>query len=307
MELSYKGNLSLPAGQADDFLQQMAITGQLAIEKIKYNQFTIDSLHANLKKIKNDLVFNPLTLSFYNGKSVGDLSYHINSQILEFNQTATALDSKALFSKLLGYDIVSGTMDYSIHGKLPLADAGLNKMTANGQITLKNGSLIGVDLNQLVKETSDKLALLLQGPKITLDTALNLLQFSPGVFSQGTTPFKLATLQFHLNHADFTTDSLLIQTDKLDIQGSGLLNLETFAINSRLQATVAPGHENSLAYQVQQLLGGHYPVTITGNLQHPIVLPDIKIINQLITNLLIKNTLDKPVKEIEKQIKSLFH
>src|SRR5262249_14785800 len=97
---------------------------------------------------------------------------------------------------------------------------------------------------------------------------------------------------------------LVLQTERLQLKGNGELDLKNKDINNHLFVTVSL--TNPKVDKIQQLLGGSFPILVQGNLLTPIILPDLKVINPILTQYWLKETLKNPVKEIHKQIKSLL-
>ncbi len=304
--LDFKGQLHTVNGQKNRLSDQFNAHGQLLLNDILFNQFKINTMNASLDKTGTALKLNPLTFSLYGGESIGDLLYQFDNNLLTINQTATHLHSEPLFNAFLAREIVSGSMDYSLHASAPLNEKMVDTLSAQGRLTLKDGAISGMDLNQVIEDTTEKLAAFINADRINFKETLRLAEFDAKRYSQGKTPFKLASLQYHLAEGVFFADSLLLQSDRLQLQGAGRFNIKTQDINGHLQATVFTMDEHSNVFKVQQLLGGNFPITVSGNIKRPWVLPDLKIINNILGRYLIKKALDKPVKDIEKQIKSLF-
>ncbi|QBR83908.1 AsmA family protein [Legionella israelensis] len=307
--INFKGRLNLGPDiiqPSDEAIKEMTVNGQLLLQDIFFNQLKIDKLNANLKKEKNELILNPLTLSLYHGEAIGDLRYQLNNHQLTVNQTATNLSGKNLISSMIDKDLISGSLDYSFHMNIPLSGS-MDKWSGKGNLTVKDGELKGIDLNQLTNQLIEKIDALIETKKFNLGNSLELLQPGDYSISQGNTPFQLARIQFHIAGDNLVTDSLIIQSERLHVRGSGSFNLQQREINSNLQATIIDNNENSKVYKVQNFLGGAFPIHITGKLEELVVLPDVKNIQRSLSHNLIKNALDKPVKEIEKKLKSFFH
>ncbi|MCH9717182.1 MAG: AsmA family protein, partial [Gammaproteobacteria bacterium] len=114
--LSYKGLLTLPIlNTANTQLENLEIDGQTTFENIQINDYEITRANAHTFFSKGKLELNPLTLSLYNGESVGRLNYLINTHDLNFNQTGTGLSAEPVFQHVL--DIrpshLTGTLDFS--------------------------------------------------------------------------------------------------------------------------------------------------------------------------------------------------
>ncbi|CEK11076.1 AsmA family protein [Legionella hackeliae] len=285
-------------------LQNTPLAGQLTIQDLTVNQLKISKIRATVKTKTGILLLNPLTLNLYNGESVGDLSYEITSKKLTLNQTATNLNGNKLIYDLVKKKLFKGSVDFSIHTQANMDGNWQDNTFGQGNLTIKDGVVESVNLNKVIDGTSDKINNLLSGKKDKANDVLQLSQFDDPAFFKGHTNFKLLTIQYTLQNAKLLSDSLVLQTDRLQLKGDGQLDLKDNNIDSRLQAKVSLTDPE--VDKIQQLLGGSFPLLVKGTLTTPSVLPDLKIINPILTRFWLKETLAKPVKVIHKQIKTLL-
>lgn len=297
-QLNFKGrvNLSLflQSNPAQSGLNSF-IDGQLSLDRVLINQFAIKKIGATIKT-KNDLiVLNPLTISLYNGESIGDLNYAVASKILTINQTGTNLDGKSVITALLGRELVSGSLDYSLHATIPLAKNDIKSSIGKGNITIKNGQLYQVNMEELLDGLRDKLLQYLDKSQLNLKKIAQLADDKLNKNKQGITPFQLISLHYQLHNGQLSSDTMLLQTDKMQIAGAGTLDLITQQIQFILHASVTNNDDNTLM-TVQRLLGGYFPLLVKGTLVSPEISPDVKAIAPVLRQLLLKKTLDKPIK-----------
>ncbi len=308
--INFKGRLNLAPtllSELQNGLVHSSIEGQLNIQDILLNQFAVSKLNSTIKPYKNGITFNPLTLSLYSGESIGDMDYSFVSHQISVNQTATNLNGKLFMTALLGRETVSGNMDYSIHATLPLNETGLEKVNGKGTLTLKDGEIYNINLNQLISHLKEKLDSFSSTKSDPLKKSLQLLDWDPNTTIKGNTPFQLANIQYQIQNNQFVTDSLLLQTDKLQVSGEGTIHLSSHELKAKLKATLNNNSTDSSLQKIQKALGGFFPLDVSGTLEHPIVLPDLKMINPLLSQLLIKTTLEKPIKVLEGKLKELIH
>jgi len=305
--IHYKGNLSFayPLSKQNTY-DNLTSKGHLSLNNININTVKIDSLNANLAKNHNILRLSPLTVSLYEGHSIGDLEFDLRKRLLSINQTATKLNANNLMKDLAGTPVFSGVMDYSIHTHIPTDNYGIENWTGKGTITVKDGALTGIDINQLIQEISDQIDHLVATKKFSLKNSLSLGELNLKQINEGSTQFKLASMRYQLINGSLITAPLVLQTEKLHIDGKGSLNLKTHKFNSSLGATIMGTNEISNIFKVQQILGGSFPLTISGTLEKPMIYPDLSKINIALTRLLLHDTLNKPVKDLKKQIKSIL-
>lgn len=308
-DINFKGRLSLSSNWLHDFpgaFSKSALEGQLVIQNLLFKQFAVKKVSTIIRTSQENLLFNPLTLSLYNGESVGDMTYNLVDKKLSFNQTATDLDSVQLTTAIAGRPIVSGDLDYSIHGSMPLQSFSKELLSGKGSISIDNGEIYTIDLDKLIIALKDKIYNLIHGQENALKKSIGLAELNINNSLPGKTPFKLLSIQYLLNNGVITSDSLLLQTDNLQVKGTGELTLATHAINGDLQATVISDGDMSMS-TAQKLLGGHFPLKITGTLEQLVVLPDINIVNRLLSYILIQDNLKKPIKNVKSKLKELLH
>lgn len=307
--INFKGRLSLAPtiiNELQSDISKSSAEGQLSIQNIVLNQFVIKNINATVKTNKSGIIFNPLTLSLYNGESIGDMNYVISSKQLSLNQTATNLDGKQLLTALSGHEIISGNLDYSIHAVLPLQKSIIENLNSNGLITLKDGQIYNINLNQLISNMKNKLNDLIQGTSLQ-KKSIQSDDESTNTANMGSTAFKLANIQYQMHNGVMSSDSLLLQTDTLQVNGQGTVNWLTQEIKAQLKAILNDNNTDSSMQKIQQILGGSFPLVVSGTLARPMILPDFKIINPRLSALLIKTTLKKPINKIKEQLKELIH
>lgn len=305
--VQFKGNTRL----SDDFLRNpfvnfhnLAIDGQLVILDLCYKQLRFTKISANSFLKKRVLSFNPLTVKFYNGESIGDLLYYSDNHKLLINQSGSGLDSTKLAYDLFGKKLISGSLDFSLHSESNLQQEDwLINSQANGVVTIKNGALESINLPKIIDNVSQKVNTKLDNKNNDLKDLLQNGQFNNPDYFKGSTPFKLLTMQQHLQQGKLIADTMVLQTNDLLVKGQGQLNLSDYALSGTLAASVINGHGNVAL--IQQLLGGSFPLLIQGYANTPVVLPNLKIINPLLTHVWLKSTLEKPIKLLQ-QVKAVL-
>jgi uncharacterized protein involved in outer membrane biogenesis len=300
--LYFAGKLVLPQYPLDQLVQalpEMSIEGQLQLSNVLFNQLKIPQINSTIKTTKDQIRFNPLTMTLYNGESIGTMSYYPAQKLLSLNQTATNLDGEAFLSALLGYKVLSGTLDYSVHAELPINTNKLNLYNALGTVTLKDGILYNLDMNQLLNQMKIKATHI-------LDSAATKSKSNPdwdsGSYHQGNTAFQLAHFKYQLQKDQLSSDSLLVQTKQFQIEGKGQVNLQNHELYSKLTIMLFD-EADSFLLKIQKILGGSFPLAVSGTVEHPNITPDFQTANPLIGQLILKTKLEKPLQ----LIKDLVH
>jgi uncharacterized protein involved in outer membrane biogenesis len=308
--LNFKGRLSFSPSILEDIkngISQSSIEGQLFLSNITLNQFVISKVNATLKSHKGSLISNPFTLSLYKGESIGDIELNLISKELLINQTATNLDGKKFMTALLGNKSISGRLDYSIHAVIPLKDLNLEHIESKGTLTLKDGEVFNLNIEQLITTLKTKLNALASLAPSDPKKSIESLNWDQSKVPQGNTPFKLANFKYTLAHGIMESNSFLLQTDRLNVNGQGNLDLLKKTLNSKLKASFLDSYDDKTLQQFQKVLGGSFPITVTGSIEHPTVAPDFSLINPFLSALIIKNTITTPIKIIGEPLKELLN
>ncbi|MCH9764043.1 MAG: AsmA family protein [Gammaproteobacteria bacterium] len=307
--LSYKGLLTLPIlNTANTQLENLEIDGQTTFENIQINDYEITRANAHTFFSKGKLELNPLTLSLYNGESVGRLNYLINTHDLNFNQTGTGLSAEPVFQHVL--DIrpshLTGTLDFSIHTAAKINTPDWHKkMITNGNLTLHNGTLSYLNLPAITEETTKSILNLANENFTHIQQGLEQLKpWSLGQYS-GSTAFHLLNLQYQAKGDSHLNYNLLLETAKLNLKGEGTLNLETSAIRAHLIAYLITKDKSIQA--IQQLLGHGFPLKVTGTLSTPLIHADSHQLTDILSSQALPKALIKPLNKLKKHIKILNH
>lgn len=307
-QINFKGSTSLALSLFSNplmTLQNTPLDGQLSLQNTRIKHFKIAKISARTKTKPGVLLLNPLTFNLYSGESVGDLHYEFASKKLILNQTATNLESSKLIKDLFDKILFKGSLDFSIHAQANLQHPNwLDHLTGNGSLTIKDGVVEAINLDKVIEETNNKIANLLATNKADMQHVLELGQFNNPEFFKGGTRFNLLAFQYLLQNSKLESNSLVLQTDKLQLKGEGNLNLKDENLDTRLFAKVIS--QNSQIEKIQQLLGGNFPILVKGTLSEPTVSPDLQKINPLLSKAWLANTLTKPVKTIEETIKTII-
>ena len=304
--INFKGRLSLSPtllNQLQTGISQSSAEGHLLLQNVLFNQFAIKKINATIKTNKTGIQFNPFTLSLYNGESVGNMNYSVATRQFSLNQTATNLNGKQLMKVLLGNDMIGGNLDYSIHANIPIEKLSIESITGKGTITIKDGEIYKLNLDQLINNLKEKLNSLIKVNLPNLNISTLFTDWDKNKYTEGNTAFKLANIQYQFQNGILNSDSILLQTDRLHVKGKGNINLSSHIMNSTLQVSLNSNNTEPTLQILQHILGGYFPIEVTGTLEQPEVQPDFKIISPFISQLLMKTKLDNPLKQIQNLLK----
>ncbi len=281
------------------------IKGHLLMENFLYNQIKISKINAHVLTKKDMLILNPLNLSLYSGKSTGDLSYQFPTKKLFLNQKATGLNSEPLFRHLFGKKLVKGRLDMTIHGSTALSgNHWKNNLMGTGSLTIKEGILYFVDLQSLADDATKKMHSLPTQDESDLKLALSKPLINPKVNLPGTTSFQLLNIKARLNDNKLISDALLFQTTTMELKGNAQLDLNNDDLQGSLSAKLLMA--DNIVGNIQQLLGGSFPLKLSGTVAKPEILPNDHQINPIMTRYILKSAIKQPVKQIKHQLYNLI-
>lgn len=291
---NFKGRVALSNFSYPDILMLLkntALKGQLVVENLDCAPFKINKITTNIKTKLGILLFNPLTINLYNGESVGDLSYDFATRKFLFNQTATNLDGNKLVYDLIKNNSFKGGVDLSVHTQGDLRQKDWkDKMTVKGNLTIKEGAMQLINLDEVVLEMANKMSAMLNK---TSQTNPQLSQLTGLSSYKGDIRFRLLTLQYSLQNAKLRSDSYVLQTNNIQLKGEGEFNFAQKKLDSRLLATI--NLDNPKLIKVQETLGGSFPLLIKGTLEEPTILPNLKVIGPMLTRMWLRETLLSPI------------
>lgn len=310
-DLNYKGLIRLaPHSEetSNTLMNNLELDGQLTLLNGIFKQYKFTQANAHLVFNHKKIQLNPLTISLYNGESIGQLSYQLDSKQFEFNQTGTTLNAEPVFQSLLGEapPHITGALDFSIHASADLNQPSwFKKSKLNGSLTLRDGILTYVSLKTITQEATQTIrGLATQNLKVIQETLEHLKPWNMADYA-GNTPFELINVQYKINKGGFLLYSLLLETKKLHLKGQGNLNIETNDVDANLTANISTYDPTLIA--MQQLLMQGFPLKISGKIDDLAIHIDRSAIRNLLSNGLLPNQLTKPIKLIGHHLKQFKH
>jgi uncharacterized protein involved in outer membrane biogenesis len=308
-EISYKGLIRLAPNNektANTMINNLELDGQVVLQNIVLKHYEFTRANTHLVFNHNQLNLNPLTISLYNGESIGQLRYQLDTKQLEFNQTGTSLNAEPIFQHLLGDKPphFKGTLDFSVHALAQLTEPSwLKKSKLNGSFTLKDGTLSYVDLKAITHEATQTIRnLITQNFNVIQDTLAHLKPWNMNDYL-GNTAFELINLQFKTNNEHLLLYNLLLETKKMHLKGQGDYNFDTNNINAHLTAKISTYDPAMLA--IQQVLVQGFPLTVSGTFDDLAIHVDRTAMGEVLTKGLLSDPLTTPIKLLHHHIKKL--
>src|SRR5271165_5897240 len=270
-----------PASAAQPSLLQSATgTGSIAVGSILYQQTELTNVHANVQLDHGVIHLNPLTSQVYGGQENGNITIDTrpNPTAYAVNAKLTGVDANKLLSSLSTVkDTLYGTLAASPNVTFAMPPSGDIVPTLNGTLglNLTNGKLTKIDmLNELSK----------------------IGKFGGGG-AKGYTAISQMTGTFNVRNGVAQTSDLKAALDVGTLAGTGTINLVNQDLNMHVTAVLNKGFSQSVGGSG---VGGYLntalankngelvlPVIITGNMNHPIVAPDLEQIAKMKLNNLL--------------------
>lgn len=291
--LSFKGNSHVSSYLLSNPLKAMqenALNGQLIVQNLHAKALTIPKVTANVMTNDGAIRLDPLNITLYGGESIGDLAYHFTSKKLSLNQTATGLNAETVSKELLHTKVISGDLDFSLHTLLSFhEDDWINSLQGNGNVTVKNGTLNAINLDKLLGDITHSVTEFRQNKSLSQIT-LPVEDFRSEDYLRGNSAFQLLSVQYDLAGLTLTSNPILLQTDTLHVSGKGQFNLKNCTIETMSANVVTT---DAALNKIQTLIGGGFPIKLSGDMAHPKILPDIEKITLSISRSVLKRTIEK--------------
>src|SRR3990167_9010397 len=309
-EIYFKGETNLPDNMFTDkalSLNDLKFYGLLEANSIKFKQFNVDKLVAKVNANGGDVLFKPMAMNLYEGNAAGYL--HIDTATGKFylNQNAVNLNSKLFFAKYFPKLNIVGPLDFALQAQFNLAEANIpQSLTGNGSLLLKNGSINDFNLHVVLELIRKKIDQLLKIIKDSSNAELGAdnITINPNAY-KGQSKFSLFGLRFAIQHQDVVVNSFIFNAEELQLTGMGRYNLASDEIYANLQAKFDTGDQD--VNDISRMLGGAFPVKVTGSVKDPDISPDLEKITPYLQQLVVKKVIQAPTDAVQQQIFQFFH
>src|SRR5271166_4608833 len=266
-----------PTVSQPSLLQSATGSGTIAVGSILYQQTELTNVHANVQLDHGVIHLNQLTSQVYGGQENGNITIDTrpNPTAYAVNAKLTGVDANKLLSSLSTVkDTLYGTLAASPNVTFATPPSGDVTPTLNGTLglNLTNGKLTKVDLvNELGK----------------------IGKFNGGG-AKGYTAISQMTGTFNVHNGVAQTSDLKAALDVGNLSGTGTINLVNQDLNMHVTAVLNKSFSQSVGGSG---VGGYLntalankngelvlPVIITGNMNHPVVAPDVEQIAKMKLN-----------------------
>ncbi len=262
-----------PAAQPS-FLAIATGTGTVSVGTIIYEQMQLTNVHSNVTLNHGNIQFNPLTAQLDGGQLSGIIGVDTRPAATFFavNAKLAGVDANRLLSSISSVkDTVYGTLgsNMSVGFSTPQSGDVVQTVTGTVALNLANGKITKIDLvNELSK----------------------IGKFGGGS-AKGYTAVSQMSGTFNIHNGVAQTNDLKAALDVGTMAANGIVNLVNQDLNMHVTAVLNKGFSQSVGGTG---VGGYLntalankngelvlPVIITGNMNHPIVTPDVQQIAQM--------------------------
>jgi uncharacterized protein involved in outer membrane biogenesis len=237
-----------------------ATNGDLEADAIRFGPIETANVKSKLRIVSGQAFFDDLRFDAYDGHATGNLAFNFGVHLLfHANTRLSGLDVAKLLAAIPeGAGKITGKMEcnFDVSGEASLYSASLAGVRGTGQVTIRNGRL----------------------PTLRLDENLVQLARVGGLGPGSRDPAAFSLFSADLNLADqrITSRKITILGNGTDIDGSGTFNLACAdSLDYRGTARIAAKH-NSLTSVIAGLSGATYangqlsfPFALSGNVQNP--------------------------------------
>ncbi|MCX7114542.1 MAG: AsmA family protein [Gammaproteobacteria bacterium] len=302
---NFKGTTAIaPADLRDvaQLIQHLQINGDLGATEISYDKFLVDTLFTTIQTRASTLLLNPFRFNLYGGELFGDISIDTQIGQMFINQTGSNLRAGPILKPFFAHVPVSGNLDFSIHAALKYLQATpLKTLSGNGNLTIKEGVIYAFNLDVLLNYAKRFIRHLLN------ESSTSSPPPSPpphALIFQQQTPFKILSLDYHLNNTKIVSNQVVFQSSKLEVDGAGNYDMNTQYIQGDFTAQLEDTDEQ--VRKVQQLVGGNFPFKVSGWVHRPHVEPDMPKLSPHIQALVVDKIMLNPLHDIQRQFNTFF-
>ncbi|WP_153915884.1 AsmA family protein [Shewanella sp. TC10] len=245
-----------PATEPDlSALKTIDLTLGMTVKSIKVSNLLTQDW--NMKATVKDGIANlsDFSANLYEGSITAKAKLDGRQKVASYNfeKSLSGVQFRPLLKDAADIDLISGSANFNIKGsgKSLIPDNLKKNLIANGDFTIADGSLYGVNIPQMIRSAQEKL----KG------------DFSAENKEELKTDFTSLTGSYSLKNAVFTNPDLAMASPLIRLAGNGSANIDSQTVDYKLTTSVV----GSLAGQGgdDALAGVDIPLTIKGSMQDP--------------------------------------
>lgn len=242
------------------------------------NVFQARGLKATVTGDQNAIKINPIYANLYGGNFTGNISINLKTKTVNSNTNFNNINIQSFLADLSNYNKITGTGGLTT--QLTLYNFDFNKNNGTVKFYIKNGVIKFLNITKLIEI----------GYKIKQGNVLALRDLS----GLGQTEFGDLTGNATLQNNFVSIQSIHLSSDKIEGEGSGTINLNTFQSNIRISAWLKARKDDVI------------PIIISGDIRHPSVRPDQTALLKLVVKHQGKQIKEVVQKQLGKALGKLF-
>jgi AsmA protein len=249
---------SQPAATEPDLsaLKPLDVALEVKINGISAGQFKTENVQLAMTIRKGIVAIKQLSVKLYQGQMnlSGKLDTSKTTASYQFEQALTAVQIRPLLMDMAEVEFLAGTANFSVKGTgQGLAPQTLKQnLLAQGEFTVTDGALYGVNIPQMLRTAQAKLGGDLSATDI----------------EERKTDFSSLTGSFSTQSGIVTNPDFAMAAPLVRLQGAGTVGMLTQEIDYKLTTRVVGSLAGQEA-QTQALNGIDIPFRITGTVQEP--------------------------------------
>ena len=239
-------------------LKALNLKGDLKIEQLIASNVKLEKVHLGVKAAGGKVDAEPLTADLYQGKLAGTASVNANSNRFALKADLGGVALGPMLKDALNNDMLEGkgniALDVQTDGNT--VSAMKKALAGNAKLSLKDGGLKGVNLDDLIRKARRQ-------------------QAAPAQ-SAGRTDLSELSASFVIKNGVAHNDDLSAKSPLLRLSGAGDVDIGANAINYLAKAAVVASSSGQGGKELADLQGITVPVKISGPLDAPQIVPDLR-------------------------------
>lgn len=270
-------NAQAPTSAEPGIITKITGGGTVGIGSVQYDDLLLNNVHTNVALDHGLVHLNPLTADVYNGKETGTITMDMRpaQPVYTVNLKTDRVDANKLISSVSSLkQTLYGLLNSNVNASFSASSADSIARSLNGTLALNltNGKLTKLDLlNELA--------------------SVGKFLGSSGTAPKGFTNLVQLTGNFDVKNGVAQTNDLKAVIDGGTLAAQGLVNLADQSLNMHVTAVL----NKAMSQQVGGTQIGGFastalansqgelviPVILSGNFQHPQVVPDVQTLAQM--------------------------
>jgi AsmA protein len=267
-------------------LKGLNLRGDLKIEQLIASNVKLENVHLGVKAAGGKVDAEPLTADLYQGKLNGAASVNANTSRFALKADLGGVAVGPLLKDALNNDMLEGkgnvVLDVQTGGNT--VSAMKKELAGSAKLSLKDGGLKGVNLDDIIRK----------------------LRKQPAPASSQRTDLSELTASFVIKNGVAHNDDLSGKSPLLRLSGAGNVDIGANAIDYLAKASVVVSSSGQGGKDVADLNGITVPVKISGPLDAPQIVPDLRAAASSVVKQQAGRVEDKLKDQLKDKLKDLL-